>query len=96
MVDPQKPSLVQKFLDTKPKRAKVVSRRIVTRGEMEAAQLDKTESSDFTVLEVGNAEVVEKLHVGIPSEPEISLSEQCLRATLEVSNSFWIRRWKTC
>ena len=69
-VDPQKPSLVNAFLDAKPKGAKVVSRRIVTRGEMQAAQLDKTEGSNFTVLEVGDAEVVEKLHVGIPSEPD--------------------------
>ena len=37
---------------------------------MQAAQHDGTENRDFTVLEVGDAEVVEKLHVGTPSEPD--------------------------
>ena len=71
-VDPQQPALVDTFLKQQPKGAKVVSRRIVNRGEARAAySSDSAASPDSTFfLDLGDAEEIEKVQLGIPSSPD--------------------------
>jgi hypothetical protein len=64
--DPQKPCNLEKFLTTLPKGAKPVSRHIVTGGDPQAARQDAT----AVFIEVDDNSTVEKIHIGIPSEPD--------------------------
>ena len=51
-----------------PKGAKIVSRRIVTRGESQAAH---SGDSNIFLLDLGQSEMIEKVHIGVPSEPDV-------------------------
>ena len=88
-LDPQRPSLLQHFLNLQPRGAKVVSRRIVTRGEMRAAQQGDGDNNNFTVLELGDAEVVEKLHIGIPSSPDDFIKRAVLAGHPRSLEQYW-------
>lgn len=81
LVDPQQPALVDNFLKQQPKGAKVVSRRIVARGEARAANsagasedvfraADQTPAAYTVFLDLCNADTVEKVQPGIPSSPD--------------------------
>ena len=64
--DPQKPKDLDKLLATLPKGAKPVSRHIVTGGDLQADRQDAT----AVFLDVDDNSTVEKIHIGIPSEPD--------------------------
>ena len=66
--DPQQPALTEKFVAQQPKGAKIVSRRIVTRGESQAAH---SGDSNIFLLDLGHSEMIEKVHIGVPSEPDV-------------------------
>lgn len=67
-VDPQQPALTDKFVAQQPKGAKIVSRRIVTRGESQAAH---SGDAHVFLLDLGQSEMIEKVHIGVPSEPDV-------------------------
>ena len=64
--DPQKPKDLDKLLATLPKGGKPVSRHIVTGGDLQAARQDAA----AVFLNVDDNSTVEKIHIGIPSEPD--------------------------
>ena len=64
--DPQKPKDLEKFLTTLPKGAKPVSRHIVTGGDLQAAR----QAATAVFLDIDEHSTVEKIHIGIPSEPD--------------------------
>eukprot|EP00435_Cladocopium_sp_Y103_P075258 s153_g55.t1 len=62
--DPQRDSELQTLISTLPKGAKLIARRLVKRGEIQAAE------SGAIFLDTGESETVEKIHIGVPSEPD--------------------------
>eukprot|EP00435_Cladocopium_sp_Y103_P041856 s106_g11.t1 len=66
-VDPQQPSLLDKYLAEQPKGSKITSRRMVTWGEFQAASMDDQHT---TTLLTDHIDMVEKVHTGIPSSPD--------------------------
>ena len=89
--DPQKPKDLDKLLATLPKGAKPVSRHIVTGGDLHAARQDAT----AVFLNVDDNATVEKVHIGIPSEPDDFVQEQFQLGTREAWNSTWTRKSRT-
>ena len=66
--NPQNQLPLDSFLATLPKGAKIVSRRLVTRGDVDAAARDGAENTKF--LDIAQMDKVEKVHVGVPSDPD--------------------------
>ena len=76
LTDPQRPELLDAFLAKQPKGARIVSRRMVKRGMLQAASVHEThpenpqESHTIFLVDVKDFEVVEKVFIGIPSQPD--------------------------
>jgi hypothetical protein len=66
--DPQQPALTEKIVAQQPKGAKIVSRCIVTRGESQAAH---SGDPNVFLLDLGQSDIIEKVHIGVPSEPDV-------------------------
>ena len=65
--DPQRPQDVEQLLQTLPKGAKTTSRRVLTWGDFQSAQQQEGEK---TILTLSHGQPVEKVHIGVPSEPD--------------------------
>lgn len=65
--DPQRPSDLDKYINTLPKGAKVVARHVITWGEFQSMHSD---SDTAVVLQVTTNAAVEKVSVGVPSDPD--------------------------
>ena len=61
--DPQRPQLLDNYVKQLPKGAKLTSRRLLKRGDIQATE-------DQIFLELGNAENIEKSCIGVPTEPD--------------------------
>ena len=56
---------------------------------MRAAQQGDGDNNNFTVLELGDAEVVEKLHIGIPSSPDDFIKRAVLAGHPRSLEQYW-------
>ena len=65
--DPQRPADLEKFIGTLPKGAKAVARQVITWGDFQSTQL---KGGKDVVLNVTALFAVEKVNIGIPSDPE--------------------------
>ena len=65
--DPQRPADLEKFIGTLPKGAKAVARQVITWGDFQSTQL---KDGKDVVLNVTALFAVEKVNIGIPSDPE--------------------------
>ena len=84
--DPQRPADLEKFIGTLPKGAKAVARQVITWGDFQSTQL---KDGKDVVLNVTALFAVEKVNIGIPSDPEQFIERAIAAGPLSVLN-----RWK--
>ena len=65
--DPQRPADLDKYINTLPKGSKVVARHFLTWGEFQSVHAN---SDTAVVLQVAPNAAVEKVNVGVPSDPD--------------------------
>ena len=67
LTDPQRPSLLDEFLQKQLKGARIVSRRMVKGDNMQAAP---PQGENHVLGDIQNCDVLEKVSIGIPSSPD--------------------------
>lgn len=65
--DPQRPSDLDKYINTLPKGSKVVARHVLTWGEFQSMHAN---NNTAVLLQVTPNAAVEKVNVGVPSDPD--------------------------
>ena len=87
--DPQRLADLEKFIGTLPKGAKAVARQVITWGDFRSTQL---KDGKDVVLNVTALFAVEKVNIGIPSDPEQFIERAIAAGHPEIWIDLWIHK----